>query len=299
LVWVDREGREEPIKGLPVRSFIAPRLSPDGTRVALQIGDRDNDIWLWNFARETLDRLTMDPGTDQAPVWTLDGRRVIFTSEAGGGPGSLFWQTIDGSGKEERLTPISNVQRASAVLKNGTIIFSESRLATAVDIMALTFDKNWRSQPILESAAAEAHAEVSPNGRWLAYVSNEAGLLEVFVRPFPDVASQKIKISADGGGMQPVWARDGNELFYLAPNGALMSVTVRPDNNLSPGPPRKLMDEPYLRVPTQAAARTYDVSENGKRFLRIKPSSGPEATVSIVVVQNWFEELKRLVPSGR
>ncbi len=296
LVWVDRQGREEPIKGVPARSFVGARLSPDGTRVALEIRDRENDIWLWDFARGTLDRLTIDPGTDQAPVWTPDGRRVIFTSEAGGGPGSLFWQTIDGSGKEERLTPISNVQRASAVLKNGTILFSESRLASVVDIMTLTFDKDWLSKPLLESAAAERLGEVSPNGRWLAYESNDAGLTEVFVRPFPDVAKQKIKISAEGGGSQPVWARDGKELFYLAPNGALMSVTVQPDNNLFPGTANKLMDEPYLRLTTLAISRTYDVSVDGKRFLRIKPSSGPEATVSVVVAQNWLEELKRLVP---
>ena len=296
LVWVDRQGREEPIKGLPARSLVGARLSPDGTRVALEIRDRENDIWLWDFARGTLDRLTMDPGTDQAPVWTPDGLRVIFTSEAGGGPGSLFWQTIDGSGKPERLTPISRVQRASAVLKNGTILLSESRLETAVDIMALTFDKDWRSQPILESAAAERLGEVSPNGRWLAYESNDAGLTEVFVRPFPDVAKQKIKISAEGGGSQPLWARDGKELFYLAPNGALMSVTVQPDNNLSPGTANKLMDEPYLRLTSLAISRTYDVSEDGKRFLRIKPSSASEASASVVVVQNWLEELKQLVP---
>ena len=115
-------GARSPSRGCQRDQLVGARLSPDGTRVALEIRDRENDIWLWDFARGTLDRLTMDPGTDQAPVWTPDGLRVIFTSEAGGGPGSLFWQTIDGSGKPERLTPISRVQRASAVLKNGTIL---------------------------------------------------------------------------------------------------------------------------------------------------------------------------------
>ncbi len=279
LVWVDRQGREEPIKGLPARSFVGPRLSPDGTRVALEIRDRENDIWLWDFARGTLDRLTTDPGIDQGPVWTPDGGRVVFTSEAGGSPGSLFWQSVDGSGNAERLTPpTSNVQRASAIAKSGTILFSEGRGTTAVDIMTLTFDKDWRSQPLLESPTAERNGEISPDGQWLAYESNDAGPTEVFVRPFPDVTKQKWRLSGEGGGTQPVWARDGKELFYIAPDGALMSVAVRPDNNWAPGTPTKVMDASYLRLAGLIIARTYDVALDGKRFLRIKPGAGSERT---------------------
>ena len=119
----------------------------------------------------------------------------------------------------------------------------------------------------------------------------------MYVRPFPDVAKQKTRVSAEGGGSQPLWARDGKELFYLAPNGALMSVTCgHPDNNLSPGTPTKILDAPYLHLPSLAISRTYDVSLDGKRFLRIKPGSESDGPTNVVVVQNWLEELKRLVP---
>ena len=117
LVWVDRQGREEAIKAAPARPYSSPRLSPDGTRVALDIRDQENDVWVWDLARETLTRVTSDPGIDQAPVWMPDGRRLVFSSQAWwGAAGSLFWQAADGTGKAERLTESRNLQRPSAVL---------------------------------------------------------------------------------------------------------------------------------------------------------------------------------------
>ena len=104
LVWVDRQGHEEAIKAAPARAYVTPRLSPDGTRVALDIRDQENDIWVWDFARETLTRVTSDPGLDRAPVWMPDGRRVVFSSQAGGAVATLFWQAADGTGAAERLT---------------------------------------------------------------------------------------------------------------------------------------------------------------------------------------------------
>ena len=104
LVWVDRQGREEVIKGAPARSYVTPRLSPDGTRVAIEIRDQDNDIWVWDFARQALTRVTSDPGLDQAPAWMPDGKRIVFSSQAGGDPGAIWWQAADGTGIAERLT---------------------------------------------------------------------------------------------------------------------------------------------------------------------------------------------------
>ena len=130
-MWVDRQGREEPIKAIPPRPYIPPRLSPDGTRVALDIRDQENDIWVWEFARETLTRVTFDPGVDQAPAWTPDGLRLVFSSQAGGSAGSLFWQAADGTGTPERLTRSPNVQRPSAVSPDGTrVLFGEGAAAT-------------------------------------------------------------------------------------------------------------------------------------------------------------------------
>ena len=126
LVWVDRQGREEAIKAAPARAYVSPRLSPDGTRVALDIRDQENDIWVWDFARETLTRVTSDPGVDQAPAWMPDGRRLVFSSQAGGSAGALFWQAADGTGTPERLTQSPNVQFPSAVSPDGTrVLFSE------------------------------------------------------------------------------------------------------------------------------------------------------------------------------
>ncbi len=127
LVWVDRQGREEAIKAAPARPYASPRLSPDGTRVALDIRDQENDVWVWDLARETLIRVTSDPGVDQAPTWMPDGRRLVFSSQAGGLGGSLFWQAADGTGKAERLSEGPIFQRPSAVLADSTrVLFSES-----------------------------------------------------------------------------------------------------------------------------------------------------------------------------
>ena len=131
-----------------------PRLSPDGTRVALDIRDQENDVWVWDFARETLTRVTSDPGIDQAPVWMPDGRRLVFSSQAGGAPGALFWQAADGTGKAERLTGrVANFQRPSAVLPDGTrVLFSERcGLRPATDVMMLTLEKDRRVQPLVQT----------------------------------------------------------------------------------------------------------------------------------------------------
>ena len=125
-MWVDRQGHEEAIVGAPARAYAAPRLSPDGTRVALEISDQENDIWVWDFVRETLTRVTHDPGIDRAPAWMPDGRDVVFSSQLGGVVGSLFSRAADGSGEATRLTQSANIQLPSAVSADGTrLIFWE------------------------------------------------------------------------------------------------------------------------------------------------------------------------------
>jgi eukaryotic-like serine/threonine-protein kinase len=300
LVWVDRQGRQEPIKSAPARPYLFPRLSPDGRRIAFDIRDQGNDIWVWDIDRETLTRVTSDPGVDESPAWTPDGRRLVFTSQADGSAGSLFWQVADGSGVAERLTSSPRVQRLSAVLADGKrILFHEAGTTTATDIMMLTLDDR-RVEPVLQTPQAELQGTVSPDGRWLAYEANDSGQLQVFVRPFPNVNEAKIQVSTDDGS-EPVWARNGQELFYQSPTGALMSVPVGRGTAWTAGTPSKLFDGPYFRGTTGiTATRTYDVSPDGKRFLMIKPSAaGQDSTPTIVVVQNWFEELKRLVPTTR
>jgi hypothetical protein len=298
LVWVDRQGHEEAIDAAPARSYLYPQLSPDGTRVALEIRDQENDVWVWSLARKTLTRITSDPGIDQAPVWMPDGLRVVFTSARDGGIGSLYWQAADGSGSAERLTESPAYQRASAVLPDGVrVLFWEAGGKTATDVMMLSLEKGRRVQPLIQGPLVDRNPEVSPDGQWLAYESNDSGQLQVFVRPFPDVNKGKIQVSTVGGA-QPLWARNGQELFYIAPGGVLMSVPVKRGTTWTAGTPTRLFQAPYFRGGGGSDSRTYDASPDGKRFLMIKQDvPGNQPAARIVVVQHWLEELKRLVPA--
>ena len=156
LMWVDRQGHEESITAAPARAYVTPRLSPDGMRVALEVRDQAADIWVWDFGRETLTRVTHDPGIDWAPAWTPDGRRVVFSSQLGGGVSSLFMGAADGSGAVERLTHSGNIQLPSAVSPDGRhVIFGEGSAATADDVMMLTLDKDHRVQPLVQTPFSE------------------------------------------------------------------------------------------------------------------------------------------------
>ena len=153
-------------------------------------------------------------------------------------------------------------------------------------------------QALVRTKFNELNPEISTDGRWLAYQSNESGQNEIYVRPFPDANSGRWQIST-GGGTRPLWARSGKELFYLGPSGAVMSAAVEGGSTFRAGNPVRLFEGRYFMSAT-SAGRTYDVSPDGRRFLMIKPVGSPEQTAaptSLIVVQNWFEELKRLVPT--
>jgi eukaryotic-like serine/threonine-protein kinase len=294
LVWVDRNGREEQIKA-PVRAYEEPRISPDGKRVAVVAQDDETDIWMWDFTgHEALRRFTFGPSFDIAPLWTPDGSRVLFASNRMG-MNSIFWQSADGSGAVERLTDSPHVVRPETFSPDGKLLVIETNPATP-DIVMLTLDAPGRVQPLVQTPAVEGRAALSPDGRWLAYESWETGTDEVYVRPFPDVNGGKWQVSTGGGGLA-AWARTGEELFYVDPTGALMSVRVGRGATWNASPPQKLLDARYFLQ--MGGSRNYDVSPDGKRFLMIKSADGPAtlAPQSLVVVQNWFEELRRLVPA--
>lgn len=157
---------------------------------------------------------------------------------------------------------------------------------------------NPQPAPLLQTPFAERNAEISPDGNWVAYESLESGRYEVYVRPFPDLAGGKWQVSTDGG-LQPMWARSGDELFFVAPNGGLMSVRVERGSPLRIATPAKVLDGPYLWSVPAFAGRVYDVSSDARRFLLLKETGSPDQSdipTSVTVVQNWDEELKRLVP---
>jgi serine/threonine-protein kinase len=305
LVWVTRQGREEAIKA-PLRAYTFPRISPDGTRVAFDIRDQENDIWVWDLTRETLTRVTFDPGLDRQAVWTPDSRRLLFSSSRGGAQ-NLYAQAADNTGTIERLTTSPNPQVPLSMSPDGTrVLFMETTPKTGQDISMLTLAPSPATtprptQPLIQTAFNELNAEVSPDGQWVAYQSNESGVMEVYVRPFPKVDTGHWQVST-GGGSRPLWGRNGRELFYYAfSDGALMAVSVHPVGALfSASNPSKIFDTgQYFFGPP---GRTYDVSADGQRFLMIKLAStsgqdGPATSPSLVVVEHWTEELKARVPT--
>lgn len=268
LVWVDRQGRETPLP-VPPRAYMYPRVAPDGTRIALYAADQDNDVWLWDVARTTLTRSTFDPGLDVYPVWTPDGRRLIFSSERTGSR-NLFWQAADGTGMVERLSESDSVQDPSAVSPDGTrVIFHETTAGSGLDLMQLQLDDTRgstgpargqqvgarRVTPLVQTPFVERNGVISPDGRWLAYEANDSGQFEIYVRPYPEVNRGHWQVSTEGG-TRPLWARSGQELFYVSPTGALMRVGIERGPTWAGGAPTKLLNEGYFTVPGVNPGRT-------------------------------------------
>jgi serine/threonine-protein kinase len=272
-------------------------VSPDGTRIALFAQDLEQDIWLWDIGRMRLTQATFNPGFDSFPVWTPDSRRLIFVSDRAGAR-NLFWQAADGTGTAERLSESLNYQTPVDVSPDGRLlIFTEAFSNTNYDVMQMTLDGTRRVTPLLQSGLVEQNAVVSPDGRWLAYEANDSGRLEIYVRPFPEVTSGHWLVST-AGGTRPLWARSGEELFYLSPAGALMRVGVERGPTWAATTPTQQIKEGYFVSATFNLGRTYDIAPDGQRFLMLKENTGSDkAARSLIVVLNWAEELKRLVPT--
>ena len=298
LVWVSRDGHEEPIAA-PPRAYLYPRLSPDESRVAARITEQELHIWTWDFSRQALTRLTLEPGETTYPLWARD--HIIFTSVRSGAA-NVWRQRSDGKGAAERLTTGPRQQVATAISPDGQrLVYQELMPDTGYDLKLLSLDGTLRSEPLLKTPADEKNAELSPDGRWLAYESDESGQMEIYVRPFPNVADRRIPISSSGG-RTPVWAASGRELFFVNAT-SLFAVEVQLKPTFAARTVRKLFDSPTIlfdAISGSGTGRTYDVSRNGERFLMLKangPTTDADRPGDMVVVQNWFEELKRLVPT--
>lgn len=240
-------------------------------------------------------RLTMDPGLDQYPTWTPDGRRLIFASTRGGSP-NLFWQRADHTGAAERLTTSGNNQYPMSVSPDGSHVVFRENLSGGESILKILelgpAGATAGNQPrvVVGTNHIDDNGELSPDGRWLAYQSNASGRPEIYVRPFPDAGGGVWQISASGG-TKPTWARNGRELFYLDARNTLTAVSVQTTPTFEAATSRTLFAQEYFAA---AAGRTYDVSADGQRFLMIKSAPGPQSTTShgdIVVVLHWSGEL--------
>jgi eukaryotic-like serine/threonine-protein kinase len=296
--WVDRMGHEEPVSA-PPGLYLVPRLSPDGGRVAYQtVAGNDTDIWTYEFRRGIFQRLTSDPGRDSEPVWSPDGHRIAYHSAGHeGGPG-IFVRAADGTGNVERLT--TGTHLPSFWSPDGRIVFSDFGTSgitptSPTDSRAVRVTGDHRVETLLATPAREGGGRVAPNGRWLAYESDETGENAIFVRPFPAVSTARWPLSS-GGGESPVWARNSQTLFYRK-GEAVMAVAVRGVTPADWGTPERLFEGPYFFIdgPTM-----FDVAPD-ERFLMLKQSGddGRAPTPDrLIVVQHWFEELKRRVPTN-
>jgi serine/threonine-protein kinase len=286
LVWVDRVGAVRPITE-DRRPYLSPRLSPDGQRLAVTIEDH---IWVYDMVRDALSRVTFGPNQEYFPIWTPDGSHLTYGS---GDPFNIFWQPVDGSGEAERLTTSENTQLPTSWSPDGKIlVYSELMPTGQYDIGLVTLEGQRKTHTFLQTPFNEAGGVFSLDGRFLAYTSNESGRFEIYVRPFPGPGS-KWQISSDGG-VQPVWARSGREMFYR--NGdKMMAVTIETEPGFRAGKPTLLFEGPFLYPDLRAAQ--YDIASDGQNFVMIQElESGP---TQIHIVLNWFEELKARVPSAK
>ena len=297
LLWVDREGNETPVTDAR-KNYFGPRVSPDGKRLAFWIGGPDSHVWILDLQRDVMDQLTNKTWrSNWWCSWSPDGSRIVFTSprsEKNPETANLHWKTVDGSGPVEQLTQGTFIDNPISWTHDGkSIIFQRSyHPETGWDVMLLSLDDR-ELQPLLNSPANELRGELSPDGRWLAYVSTEAGTPGVFVQAFQN-PQLKWRISPTAmSAADPLWSPDGRELFYRDLSAEkLMVVDVEMGNEFGAGTPRALFEDWYFgHIPY---GRTYDITPDGKRFVMVKDVNPPPRRIA--VIQNWFEELKRLAP---
>ena len=295
LNWIDRQGRVETIPA-PPRPYAQPQLSHDGTRVvAATVRDPEVNLWVWDLTQRILTRITTDAALDLQPTWTPDDRWIVFGSNRGGGRQSLWRQASDGTGNPERLTQAAFLHGAPAVTPDGQhVLFSELTADGGGDTMQLTLATK-QVTPVLHDRFQEIHAEISPDGRWLAYDSNRSGRLETFVQPYPITGSARWQVSTEGG-QSPAWSRDGRELFYATPDNALWSVPVpAAGSTWRAGQPVRVLEPGQSRL-SVGTARNYDPAPDG-RFLVIGPPATAPKPPLLVVVQHWDQELRSRVPA--
>ena len=294
LTWVDRDGDEELISA-PPRAYGRPRVSPDGTRVAVDISDGDNkNIWIWDLARETLTQLTFNEANDDYALWTPDSARVVFTSSREGG--GLFWKAADGTGQVERLK--DGLARPYAWAADGRLIFEEGQ-----DIGVLTMEGERTEEMLLDAEWLETTPALSPDGRWLAYASNETGpsTPRIYVQPFPNIDDGLWNVSLNMG-VNPVWSPDGRELFYEELIGDdLLVAQVEAEPTFSRRTPELLFNlSGYALGGSPEGVRAFDIEPDGDRFIFRKQAaaqtSDEEPFNGLIFVENWFQELTERVP---
>ena len=305
LVWVNRAGKEEPLFAAP-NAYVFFRISPDGKRVALLVSSTPKgSIWIWDIVRETLTRLTFDDDIENTdPIWTVDGKRIVYSSSREStflGKGAIYSKAADGTGEAVKLASLPGtglLPRSWSRDGKNLVVWEFTPSSQNLDIGMISMEGDHARKPLLQEKYWEKDPMVSPDGRWMAYASNESGKYEVYVRPFPDVNNGKWQVSTSGGNT-PLWSPDGRELYYHIGDAA-MAVPVETEPAFKPGKPKVLFQlTTNIRVSgIDMRDWTYwDISPDGKRFLMLKDTAAAaEGPRRINIVLNWIEELKQRVP---
>jgi len=288
LVWVNRQGEEVELLPLRPQAYKDPRLSPDGQRLAFTKFDRGTfNLWVYEFTSNTATQVTFESNNSR-PVWTPDGDSLTFTSYRAG-PFDVYWMPADRSSPEEPLVTGPYDQMATSWSPNGKVLLlAETNPDTGDDICLLSIEDGNTPRPLICESWEERDPVFSPDGNWIAYVSDAEGWLEVYVTPYPGPGKKK-KISTDGG-YHPLWSRVDKELFYRS-GDKMIAATFETEPEFRVTSSEVLFEGRYL-----AGGYHYDVSLDGQRFLMVKESEDQPAASQLIVVLNWFEELKRLVP---
>jgi serine/threonine-protein kinase len=291
LTWFDQQGNPTGTLGDP-GDYAYPAISPDGSRVAVGLGpEASRDIWILDAARGASTRFTFDPGRDDYPAWSPDGRNIAFSSNRGGQM-DLYIKPSDNSGEEKLLLKTDGSKTVERWTKDGRFLlftFTGTASKTGQDIWALPFPGEAKPVPLLQTQFVEAMARVSPDGRWLAYLSGESGTPETYVRPFtPDAtAGTGAKwLVSKGGGIRPIWRPDAKELFYLSLASQVMAVDIDTSKGFRAGTPRRMFTAPAALV------TGWDLSPDGKRFLFVAPPNAGRV-IPFTVVLNWAAGLKK------
>ena len=288
LVWVDRGGLAQAVV-TSKSDFEVPRISPDGQKLLYYTATPAQRVWILDIQRGIATPLTSEGRANEA-VWTPDGARVVFNMAVAGGF-NLFWQPADGSLPVERLTTSTCQQWPGSWSEEGKILAILEKCRDDTDVSILRMSDR-QVTPLLNSRFDESCAEFSPDGHWLAYTSDESGREEVYVRAFPGSGGRR-QISNEGGS-EPLWARSGRELFYRQ-GSQVWAVDIESGPGLSTGKPHLLFEQSGYA--SWGAVRDWDVSPDGKRFLMVRlEERKSEPVTEMILVQNWLEELKRLVP---
>jgi eukaryotic-like serine/threonine-protein kinase len=267
--------------------------------VALSIrGDQSSNIYILDLAGENLRRLTFEGGQNIQPIWTKDGKRIIYNlNSTDKSLSGLYWKSADGTGKAELLSPTKDRRLMPWSLSGDGKLLAMTEIAEGMnlDIGMLSMEGNHSRTPLLQEKYTEMQPKISPDGKWMAYASYESGSSEVFVCPFPEVDKGKWQVSS-GGGETPLWSPTSREMFYRK-GDAVMAASFETEPTFKPGKNEVLFHGPYIVLGTNEG-HPWDISRDGKRFLMMK-ESGTSATGGprrINIVFNWFEELKQRVP---